>query len=388
MRTLQKMQVPWAMLDFDAGVLELQTADGALRERLPEPWRKLGTDIRRVLMDVAGDRMVLTLSCGIEATVELGLKGRDTAEALAGRRVVYLDQNRWSAMAAWRHSHRRISSSEAAAAERLAELATDQQIVLLMSAGHVVETGPLYGDLREALSSTMLLYGRGWQMRNPHDVRKEELITAIDGQQPKPVSLASLGADVLFARRLRRVDGSDLPAPMALALSRIVNVLSICGLLANRDSVGDEGGRAAVERWAQTFAELGARLTQNGASREEVRRAAHKAILRDLYPELLPLASKPALAAWLDGSEADVDAMPYLSRYRAVIFGRLRNANGKWTGNDFTDLNYLCCAAGYADVVVGERRTISDLRAARGVPPGAATATTLAEAVTHLESTN
>jgi hypothetical protein len=80
-----------------------------------------------------------------------------------------------------------------------------------------------------------------------------------------------------------------------------------------------------------------------------------------------------------------VAAMPYLSRYWAVVFARLRNAGGSWSGNDLTDLNFLCSAAGYADLVVGEKRTIGDLRAARGVPPGAALATTLAEAVALLE---
>ncbi len=374
-------------MDFELGFLEIETPEGPVRESMPEPLRRIRKEIHRVVTEIENDRLVLTLAGGVEATVELGVKTRDTADALAGRRVVYLDQNRWSAMAAWRHGHKPIDKSEAAAAERLAELVTDQEIVLPMSAGHVIETGPLYDERRAAHASTVLQYSRGWQMRNPVEVRKEELSAALDGRPPVADSLASLGADVLFTRPLRPVDGSDLPEPMALALPRLVNVLSVCGVLVNEDQVADEGGRPAVEKWAKNFEDLGADLSSRAASQEEVRLAAHKAVLRDLYDELLDLASTPALAAWLKSSENDLSAMRYLSRYRWVVFSRLRNAGAKWRGSDFTDLNYLCCAAGYADLVVGERRTISDLRAVRSGPCGAMLATSLAEAVACLEST-
>jgi hypothetical protein len=47
----------------------------------------------------------------------------------------------------------------------------------------------------------------------------------------------------------------------------------------------------------------------------------------------------------------------------------------------------LAAAAGYADVVVGERRTISDLRTAkRRAPAGAELATSLPDAVALIEA--
>src|ERR1700722_4276877 len=222
------MEIPRATIDFEFGILEIETPNGRVRQSMPRPLRRIGTEIRRMVSEIENDRLVLTLGGGVEATVELGVKTRDTAHALAGRRVVYLDQNRWSAMAAWRHGHKPIDKSEAAAAERLAELVTDRKIVLPMSAGHVIETGPLYDERRAAHASTVLQYSRGWQMRNPVEVRKDELSAALDGRPPVADSLASLGADVLFTRPLRPVGGSDLPEPMALALPRLVNVLSVC----------------------------------------------------------------------------------------------------------------------------------------------------------------
>ena len=47
---------------------------------------------------------------------------------------------------------------------------------------------------------------------------------------------------------------------------------------------------------------------------------------------------------------------------------------------------YLSCAAGYADIVVGEKRTIADLASLRGVPDGAVLSNSLADAVAAIES--
>jgi hypothetical protein len=379
------MRMPRGHMDFESGVGEFETAGGELmRAQMPASLREASTNIRRMTVDVEADELVLVLPGGVEAHVELGVTGDRAADPLAGRRIVYLDQNRWSAMAAWRHGHRRIDASEAAAAERLAELVTAREIVLPMSAGHLVETAPLYDDPREALASTVLEYSRGWQWRNPVDVRREEIAAALGGATPVAAGVASLGADVLFTQRLQPVDGSDLPRLMASALPRLVNVSSVYDVIVDRDPVPDQGGRAAAERWAQKHADLANALADAGASREQVRSAAHGAVLADLAEEIEALAPIEQVTGWFARADADVAAMPFLSRYRAVIFARLR-AGGTWLGNDLNDLIYLCCAAGYADVVVGENRTIGDLRTARGVPDGATLATTLAEAVAILE---
>ena len=59
-----------------------------------------------------------------------------------------------------------------------------------------------------------------------------------------------------------------------------------------------------------------------------------------------------------------------------------------WTSNDFNGLHFLACAAGYADLVVGERRTVSDLRTARNAVPGARLATNLDDAIEILIDLN
>jgi hypothetical protein len=77
--------------------------------------------------------------------------------------------------------------------------------------------------------------------------------------------------------------------------------------------------------------------------------------------------------------------MPYLGRVVEVITERLRNADDAWEGNDLNDVHFLTCTAGYADVVVGERKTSEYLRRAEGlVPKGAFVCRTLPEAIEHL----
>jgi hypothetical protein len=70
---------------------------------------------------------------------------------------------------------------------------------------------------------------------------------------------------------------------------------------------------------------------------------------------------------------------------RQMLFARMRNADQRWEGNDLVDIMFLCCAAGYADLVVGERRAIGYLRQARQPRPRARLATSLREAIELLE---
>lgn len=63
---------------------------------------------------------------------------------------------------------------------------------------------------------------------------------------------------------------------------------------------------------------------------------------------------------------------PYLGRAREVLHDRLVNADDRWEGNDLSDLQFLSCAAGDCDVVVGERKHANLLhRAARRCGPRA-----------------
>jgi hypothetical protein len=380
------MRIPPVRLDFQTGVGEFQPPGGpvqsfplSLAMQVSEP------DFESAYLDIEGDRLVVTLPGGVDAVVELGVTGPKTEDRLAGRPVVYLDQSHWSSMAAWRYGHRPIAPGEAAAAARLGELVKRGAVVLPMSAAHLVETGPLFGERRVALAATVLEFSQGWQFRNPVAVRAQELVASLVSQSPRAKGAVTLGADVLFADRLSGGAGSDLPGLFRTAMPRVVNVMSTYAAIIDSTTIPDEGGLEAAEAWARQFADLGRQLRAEGASRENVRRRSHWAVIRDLGPEIARLAHPAVVAGWLARAEQEFASMPYLGRYREVISNRLSDGQGRWEGNDLIDLNFLCCAAGYADVVVGERRTIGNLRSARRVPKGAVVATRLAEAITVIE---
>lgn len=371
--------------DFQSGALEVQVGPGeVVSVPLPTAFVETGMQMCSVTIDIDADALLLVLPSGAEAIVELGIIGPRALDPLAGRRVVHLDQNAWSTLAGAKYGWPRITAGEQAAARALVDLVQRREVVVPMSAGNAVETGRMHSDRRVQLASTMIELSRGWQMRSPVDVRREELLAALASKPPIASGMASLGADVLFTQRLREVDGSDLPEPMATALPRLVNISSVYESLLEPEVIADEGGREAAAGWAQSFAQLSAQLHEDGASVSDTRPAAHAAILTDLAPENLGLASTQDVHAWLHRASSDFAAMPYLSRYRAVIFARMRNAGSRWEGNDLIDLNFLCCAAGYAHLVVGENRTVGDLRTARELPQGALLATSLAEAVSLL----
>jgi len=87
---------------------------------------------------------------------------------------------------------------------------------------------------------------------------------------------------------------------------------------------------------------------------------------------------------YLAGDDDPIARMPFLAQMRQMLFARLRNHTQRWEANDLIDILFLCCAAGYADVVVGERQAIGYLRQARTPRPRARLATTLQEAISML----
>jgi len=169
----------------------------------------------------------------------------------------------------------------------------------------------------------------------------------------------------------------------------MIRVVSLYDAVVDAEAIPDEGGRAAAEAWAKSFEGVAERMRADGADRDAVRRAAHANLLYDLHPELVQIGQSLGLtfADVIERLTAENDVvgqMPYLRQLRQLLFGRLRNAGQKWTRNDLIDLQFLSCATGYADVVIGERNAISYLGRGRGVG-GARLATSLSEGVALLD---
>ena len=94
---------------------------------------------------------------------------------------------------------------------------------------------------------------------------------------------------------------------------------------------------------------------------EQKRKSVDALLLQDIAPEIAEEAlsaglTHPDVSRWLKGSATrDIREMPALGLFREMLQQRHLNVGTTWRSNDLTDMLYLSCATGYADIVVTER---------------------------------
>jgi hypothetical protein len=186
-------------------------------------------------------------------------------------------------------------------------------------------------------------------------------------RRPDAASAFTLEPAALF------VEGADLadldPATWATKLSTI---------LLDDDTQPSPRGREIADAWASSHQELAMYQRSVTMPKEHVRINARARLLRDLTREIASAAQavglgEADLSRWLlEEADESIATMPYVGRLQEIIRHRLSNADDRWEPNDLNDAHFLACAAAYADVVVGEKKTIEYLRrAARRCVPGA-----------------
>lgn len=135
---------------------------------------------------VSGDAVAFELPTG------------DDERQLAGRLIVYLDQNQWSLLSRASDASSVMPEDDRQAALRLAELARGGALVLPASSAHYHETTKWRDDAaRLRLELTVLQLSRGWQLRDPLQVRRDELRASyeqmfLDGPPPRALSVVTL----------------------------------------------------------------------------------------------------------------------------------------------------------------------------------------------------
>lgn len=350
----------WFEIDLRARTLTRYSPSGAAASiPLPPGILEHDTNIERLRFSPGVSELRVGLPGGEEATVELRSDTDSTKELRGGRPILYLDQNKWSSMAAWKFGHRELPAEEAEAARQLAALVASRQVLLPVSAAHLVETTPLHGEIRVVLASTVLQLGRGWQMRNPLHVRVEELAMALRGERPAAGDVFAPQADAFFSYQPDS-PVEDLPRPWAELATAIPGVLGLYDAVVDAEAIPDEGGvaAAAAAGWAKKHAELAAQLRAEAADKHLTHRVVQAHLILDMADDLLRLSQTLNLDAdeimrRLTVPEDPIGQMPFLAQLRQMLLARVRNAEQKWEPNDLIDTMFLSCAAGYADVVVG-----------------------------------
>ncbi len=385
------LPVVWTLRPQES-ILEFEFADGEVRS-LPMPasmWPP-GSHSRWVRNDLRAQELTIGLPLREEqATLELRA-GRDAAVLRRGRLIVYLDTNAWSWVATVHHGRGLPAEAETAAARRLIERAEDDDVLLPFSAGHLVELTRRFDAPRVEHACTVLQLSRGWRMRNPVHVRTEEMVEAMAADGAARPAVFAPTADGFFTESIKPSPPADFPEPLATLYVEGVEAMGVLETMLEPDAIPDEGGLSAASGWAVALQDMSRQMRAEGRSREEVRRFAGARVLMDLAAESVQAAKRAGVnleqaVELLLSADDPVGKMPYLARQRGVITGRLADPKQRWEANDLIDINNLCCAAGYADVIVCERNAAHYLRASRPIPAGAVVTRRLSEAVKAVEA--
>lgn len=385
----------WVQLvqDFEAGTHEVVLRSG---ERVTEP-SELAYDprlgLRRAVYDRRTQVLMLELVEGRTVEVEVGVGQEDV---LAGRRRVYLDQNKWVALAQHLHRPERLTPAENAAAATVIGWVRQHRIVLPLSGAHWSEIGSARSRYRATLVPLMLDLCRGWQMRSPLQVRTDELDFVFAeragaiGRVVRDVVTLQPGA--IFSEHSRyTLPTSSLPPAAAEMHIQLTWITSLYSAMLDDEREDRTVAEDLATRWATSFHELAQELRRNMTARSHSEQVTAMRLVTDMQDDVVKAAAGAGLTpeqfvGWgLNHALEDLSRVPYLGTMLAATHVRLRNVGDTWNSHDLTDMLYLACASAYTDIVVCERKAADYLtRAWRGRTGGAPLVTSLSALVEQL----
>lgn len=352
----------WA-IDFVAGLAEITLRDGRVAT-IPYAGTNVADDADHCTVDLETRTVTVQFPGMSPMTAEIGGGGLTDRELLRSRPVVYLDQNHWVTIAERLHRPDSIPQRLRESADKLIDLALSQQIVLPLSSGHFIESTVTDGEYRRALAKAMLGLSRGWQMMDPLRVRRQELLDLLQAAFPargesKPSPVITLEPDVLYFEGVPYEGASDFPPEMNDLLRRVVSTL------ANYSTLADPSAEQRVESqsaWVRVHQDLAAHIAKLPKQSSKRNMTVKAWMLHDLTKDLATCAAILHLtqAEFLDWLESEFDDVllqrPFVGLVLETTRHRLRDSKSRWEPNDLVDTLYLCCAAGYTDLVVGERK--------------------------------
>lgn len=348
--------------------------------------------LRRSVYDRASQMLTLELVEGPRVEAEIG----DAASALAGRLRVYLDQNKWIALAQHLHRPERLTSAENEAAATVIDWVRQRRIVLPLSGAHCSEIGSARSRYRATLVPLMLDLCRGWQMRSPLQVRTDELgvvfADRVRGAGGAIREVVTLQPGAIFGKQPRHTPvATSLPPEEAAVDRQLIWVTSLYSAMLDDEREDRTAAEDLASRWATSFHELGQELERNVQARRHSERLTAMRLVIDMRDDVARTAleagmSREQFTSWVaDHSLEDLTRLPYLGTMCAATHARLRNAGDTWTSHDLNDMIYLACASAYTDVVVCEKKAADYLtRAWRNRAGGAPLLTSLSALIEWL----
>ncbi|NUW44862.1 hypothetical protein [Nonomuraea rhodomycinica] len=353
-------------IDRDSASLILSRSDGK-EARFPItrlPFEE-SSELARLHFTPSFTRLLAVTKSGDEIVFELATNDA-TADVTDKRLIVYLDQNQWSAVANIRYDDSSGSPEDRDAVKQLIEWALDDKVILPASAGHYFETSKRFDKAkRYRLGLSILQLSRGWQMRDPLQVRRDELYNTFCNLLESPDkhrndTVFTLDPKALHSESRGMTNYSaptDFPEGVAFNLEALVQAsASIDTMLdAERCEPGPDTG------WTQANQAFSDWLDGQNLDANQKRKAIDAFFLNDLVGEIAEESfaagiSTSQLSDWISSNSIkEIARMPALGIFREMLHNRHLNKGTTWKPNDVTDMVYLSCAAGYADFVVCER---------------------------------
>ena len=350
-------------------------------------------DFKRATVRVPERTLVLVTPTG--SAIEVDLYWFDDQRVRrAGRPAIYLDQNKWVQISKALNRPEHVQpAAELDATLQLVELSRSRKVLLPLSSGHYIETGPLYDSRRRDLATLMVGLSSGWIMRDPLTVRMQELVVSFQAKG-HPASIRQPVFTLDPEALKTRTELPDEPDPLSLDAASLVfgGASARFAVLLENQAIDNPEGGAYTARWAEAQQRTADILASNPAVRAEARRFTLHAFLRDLGLHLATAVRSSGVnpddvGDWLRSAPDDqIKSLPYLGRAREVHYQRLMNAQDRWRPHDLIDWLYLPLAAGYADHVVCENSHAHQLRRAEAAVTtiGAQIHTSFRNLIAHL----
>jgi hypothetical protein len=305
-------------------------------------------------------------------SIAFELPSGDDHEQLAGRLVVYLDQNQWSVLSKAGEPSARIPDEDRVAALRLADLARHRKVVLPASSAHYHETTK-WTDYaaRHRLGLTVLQLSRGWQLRDPLQVRRDEIRASyeqmfLDGPGPRARAVVTLMPNTVHGTSRGGPAAEpppDFPPALAADYNALLSATVLIDVMLDRDHIP----ATPATGWAQINQQFSDWLDQEPRDTQQKRKAVDVLLLQDLQRELAEEAHSSGItpeqmSEWVGQHRARFAALPALGLFREILHDRHLSRGLTWHPNDLTDMFYLSTAAAYTDAVVCERAMGSALK--------------------------
>jgi hypothetical protein len=357
--------------DYEAGIASVVRTNGEIVSWAIGAPQEVGL-VRRAVFEPQRSRLEVAVG-NHTITMDIG-----TVHDAPVVPVVYLDQNYWIYLAKWKKDPRSVPEDRARFFACLTEAIESGDVITPLSQAHMTETSKRGGVSRIDVATELLRYTRGWQLRDVVALRRAELRSIFGASIVPNRELAiTLDPEAVLEIQPWSPDRLAWSPEMASLIQRITWASVLVNVLVDSEPSPEAGPNKAA-LWAQSFVALANELRTNERAKPYARDLTRIRFMSDLGNDLPAAAHEAGLTAeafyeWLKSdAESALSTLPGIARLREVLHLRLRSGDTKWEGNDLYDWLCLSYAAGYCDLVLGEKKMTNLLRNVVGrVPPGA-----------------